>query len=355
MFGNVITGSDNKKLVQWRLMDLLKALILVSEKAANIARVCRKDEHLFDLLVQKKEESANPRFVEDFKTLADVLIQEMVKHDIGNRFRELSDNIKGEESNVFQNKLGEEIRVEVEPSEEETANLLEKDLIIESIRTNLPQESFSVDLEELGIWIDPIDCTAEYIHGGPGTCNHNIHVDGLKCVTILIGVFNKTTGNPVMGVINRPFLDEEDYEFSQQCIWGVSLNGLNSNSGIDILERRKIICLSSSEENEVKEKLKKHGFHLIEASGAGYKVLTVILGLADAYLLTKGTTFKWDTCAPQAILKSLGGDIVNFGRTIESGESSLEYSLDGDNCNSNGIIAFKSRKTLNNIVDILRD
>lgn len=64
-------------------MDLLNLLIVVSQKAANIARVCRKEEHLFDLLVQKKKsEEANPRFVQDFKTLADVLIQEMVKYDL---------------------------------------------------------------------------------------------------------------------------------------------------------------------------------------------------------------------------------------------------------------------------------
>lgn len=64
-------------------MELLNTLVAVSHKAANIARVCRKDEHLFELLVQKKKcEEANPRFVQDFKTLADVLIQEMVKHDV---------------------------------------------------------------------------------------------------------------------------------------------------------------------------------------------------------------------------------------------------------------------------------
>lgn len=69
-------------------MDLLKALIIVSEKAANIARTCRQNEHLFSLLIQKKKsDEANPRFVEDFKTLADVLIQEMVKHDIKNQVR----------------------------------------------------------------------------------------------------------------------------------------------------------------------------------------------------------------------------------------------------------------------------
>lgn len=67
-------------------MNLLESLIIVSEKAANIARICRQDDHLFQLLVQEKNPSeSNPRFVEDFKTLADVLIQEIVKHDLGRK------------------------------------------------------------------------------------------------------------------------------------------------------------------------------------------------------------------------------------------------------------------------------
>ena len=69
-------------------MDLLKELIVVSEKAANVARLCRQNEHLFKLLIQKKcADEANPRFVDDFKTLADVLIQQLVKHDVGNKVR----------------------------------------------------------------------------------------------------------------------------------------------------------------------------------------------------------------------------------------------------------------------------
>lgn len=64
--------------------DLLKAVILVSEKAANIARAIRQEEHLLSLLVrEKKDGEKNPRFVHDFKTLADVLVQEVVKHDLG--------------------------------------------------------------------------------------------------------------------------------------------------------------------------------------------------------------------------------------------------------------------------------
>lgn len=63
---------------------LLRSLLKVSEKAANIARACRQNEVLFELLIQeKKSVEKNPRFFQDFKTLADVLIQETIRHDIG--------------------------------------------------------------------------------------------------------------------------------------------------------------------------------------------------------------------------------------------------------------------------------
>lgn len=66
--------------------EFLAALLKASEKAANIARVCRQNESLFNLLVQEKTDSEkNPRFFQDFKTLADVLIQESVRHDIGSQ------------------------------------------------------------------------------------------------------------------------------------------------------------------------------------------------------------------------------------------------------------------------------
>lgn len=58
-------------------------MLLVSEKAANIARIIRQDSHLLSLLVREKNENEkNPRFIRDFKTLADVLVQEVVKHDL---------------------------------------------------------------------------------------------------------------------------------------------------------------------------------------------------------------------------------------------------------------------------------
>lgn len=66
------------------MADLLGLLLRVAEKAANVARVCRQEAPLFQLLVQEKTgEEKNKKFVQDFKTLADVVIQEMIRHDVG--------------------------------------------------------------------------------------------------------------------------------------------------------------------------------------------------------------------------------------------------------------------------------
>ena len=75
--------------------NLLRSLINASEKAANIARICRSNDQLLQLLVQeKKGEEANARFEHDFKTLADVLIQETIKHDVGAEVRKKKKQIK---------------------------------------------------------------------------------------------------------------------------------------------------------------------------------------------------------------------------------------------------------------------
>ncbi|CAH2002668.1 unnamed protein product [Acanthoscelides obtectus] len=198
------------------------------------------------------------------------------------------------------------------------------------------------------------DCTAEYINGGQGDLDSGIYKNGLQCVTILIGVYSKSQHTPIMGVINRPFVDRCSDNSHQQCIWGVSLPGLNFSSIEIHNERNNIVCLSSSESETIKQKLIEGGFQLVEAAGAGYKIMTVILGLSDVYLLTKGTTYKWDTCAPHAILKSIGGDVLDFLDSIISEECSIDYTTIGPDCNSNGIIAYRHREVLKDILEIMK-
>ena len=64
----------------------LLELLQVSERAANIARLCRAERELFELLVEeKKGDERNKQFCRDLKTLADVLIQETVRHYVGEK------------------------------------------------------------------------------------------------------------------------------------------------------------------------------------------------------------------------------------------------------------------------------
>lgn len=66
-----------------KLRDLLLAILRVANKARDVARIIRSEHALLELLVQEKKGlDKNERFVQDFKTLADVLIQQMVSHDI---------------------------------------------------------------------------------------------------------------------------------------------------------------------------------------------------------------------------------------------------------------------------------
>lgn len=71
---------------------LLTELISISEKSALISRLCRLnstgDDDLFNILIQEKSnESKNDRFLHDFKTFADVLIQEMAKYILETKVR----------------------------------------------------------------------------------------------------------------------------------------------------------------------------------------------------------------------------------------------------------------------------
>lgn len=156
-------------------VNLVRVLVNCSEKAANIAKRIRKDENLLQLLTQEKsEEEANPRFVQDFKTLADVLIQETIRHDVSSKFPQLENNICGEESSQFTNSLGDSVCVTIGSTKEETQVCLEKVLdgnssaaciLAEEVHNSVEFESDNLgvypelpdmDLSQIGIWIDPI-------------------------------------------------------------------------------------------------------------------------------------------------------------------------------------------------------
>ena len=155
-----------------------------------------------------------------------------------------------------------------------------------------------------------------------------------------------------------------------RAIWGLTFNDLNITSAEPCSHSeknaaaRQCIVMSTSENPELKSVLGKE-FELTYASGAGYKILCVIDGVVDAYVLSQGSTFKWDTCGPHSILKCLGGSLVDFEKMHCQGECSddviaecevqyekpdREASPPGQRwANAGGIIAFRHQDILNKI------
>ncbi|XP_064456777.1 inositol polyphosphate 1-phosphatase-like isoform X2 [Ornithodoros turicata] len=364
-----------------KVQELVQEIVRASEKAACIARACRAEKELFALLVEeKKEGEKNPRFVQDFKTLADVLVQETIKHDLGKLFPCLREHIHGEESNKFTNANGDSIIVEIQSTSEATAQVLTQvlegnhraaQLLSNTVHFEV-QVSVEVSTEamtdssSLGIWIDPIDSTSEYIAGNWEMEDEGgVAASGLQCVCILIGVYSLADGVPVMGVINQPFRYQRGSEkYSGQFYWCFSGETVLVSHPCDDSgpsRQRPIVLASTSESPLVLDALRSDCV-IKFAAGAGYKLLCVALGLVDAYVLSKATTFRWDTCAPHAYLRAIGGDIVKLWHAVEMHKRGTTRDMDihyhvaeggGQWCNSLGLIAYRHLHVLETIVDIL--
>ncbi|KAL7727325.1 hypothetical protein ACLKA6_008609 [Drosophila palustris] len=369
-------------------INLLRALINCAEKAANIARLCRSNGELLALLVQEKTGAeANQRFEHDFKTLADVLIQETIKHEIGELFPEMREAILGEESPSFTNKLGEKVTIAVGDTEDQTAACLgavlgdhkaaagalaaevHRKVIYDNAQLgDIPELPAELNYSNLGVWIDPIDATAEYISGDTIFTNFpGITSTGLDCVTVLIGVYERDSGIPVMGIVAQPFGNKlEEHVYSTSMYWGVCLSTLQAHNcnfaAREGHERGKIGIFSSSEDSKILQHFLDLKYELAFSAGAGHKALKVISNDASVYMLSKGSTFKWDTCAPQAILRALGGDILDYATSVAEQQGvSIKYLAPDANqmesdwkCNANGLIAVRTLETVKELLPKLK-
>lgn len=171
-----------------------------------------------------------------------------------------------------------------------------------------------VPAEAITVWIDPLDATQEY------TENLLDYVTTMVCVAV--------HGSPVIGVIHQPFLNK--------TTWGWVGHGSNVHSPAqgDATETRTVV-VSRSHPGEV-QALAKKAFgpevKVVPAGGAGYKVLQLVEGHADAYLHSSAIK-KWDVCAGNALLASLGGHMTALDGTP------LSYSLQDSQVHLGGLLA----------------
>ena len=123
-----------------------------------------------------------------------------------------------------------------------------------------------------------------------------------------------------------------------------------------------VAVISGSEEASVKNALAIN-YKVLKAPGAGYKALCVATGKACLYVLSRASTFRWDTCAPHGLLRALGGGIVDYNKFLASKNeesSQINYekpSVSGtDNFldkwkNSGGFIAYRDSDQLQKFLE----
>ncbi|UJR36460.1 hypothetical protein I4U23_029183 [Adineta vaga] len=176
------------------LRDFLNQVAICSEKAACIARYIRFMHSDFNSIIEEKQLDENHQHLDaDYKTLADVIIQEVIKRDLCNLYPALDNRIYGEEDGSLKlQSSAEKIPIDVTGTDDDILVLLTKlfnDKSSQSIQTlagivsssskitlsEQCQQSFqkipenvSINLSQIGIWIDPVDGTQQYINGTDG-------------------------------------------------------------------------------------------------------------------------------------------------------------------------------------------
>jgi len=223
---------------------------------------------------------------------------------------------------------------------------LETDLVPESLFKGL--KSLEVNIEDAIVWIDPIDGTSEFIQGY------------LHSVTTLIGVSIK--GESKIGIIGKYFdQGKKGYKWSPRCYFAHADNPhlyfINYKNEKEVLEVSQkslkekeglSICTSKS-----RHALKEFGKYfkkinpdeIIQAGGAGNKVLLVVEGQNDCYFYPRAGMKKWDICAGEAILRSIGGIVTDSTNEI------IQYKEEKSTWNCfNGVIASISSEKHSRVV-----
>lgn len=169
------------------------------------------------------------------------------------------------------------------------------------LASNCPSEYSKVNPEDIVVWVDPLDGTSEYTQGL------------LDHVTVLIGLAVK--GKAIGGVIHQPYYNYKvEKEVKGRTLWGLIGLGVGGFTPTSPSTDKFIICTTRSHSdalvNKALEALQPD--EIIRVGGAGHKVLMLLDGKAHAYVFASPGCKKWDTCAPEGVLRALGGVLTDI-------------------------------------------
>lgn len=292
--------------VMWERACLLTRLVASSVRISETAgRIIKDIMRRGDLKIVDKGNGGK----EDLQTEADRSAQYCIVKSLQHKF--------GSQLTV----IGEEEHTSVVPQLETSYS---RDVL--NVDVKCPRELRDIDLNDLVVWVDPLDGTSEFAqaakHGSPL----------LQQVTVLIGISYK--GRAIAGVIHQPYWGEN---LVGRTIWAIIGAGTH---GIDIVQNQKERIAVTTRSHSTRtvfdaiDALKRCGLvdTVQPVGGAGYKVIKCLEGAA-AYVFASAGCKKWDTAAPEAIIAAAGGKLTDItGRD-------LYYGADAQVNNSGGVLA----------------
>ncbi|RUS74163.1 hypothetical protein EGW08_018078, partial [Elysia chlorotica] len=136
----------------------------------------------------------------------------------------------------------------------------------------------------------------------------------LDHVTVLIGV--AVNGEAKGGVIFQPYYNYEAGTGAPlgRCIWGlVGLGSYGFTREVPPANQNLITTTRSHSDWIVTEAVNScEPTEIVRVGGAGHKVLLLIEGKVHAYVFASKGCKKWDTCAPEAVLCAIGGNLTDM-------------------------------------------
>lgn len=154
-------------------------------------------------------------------------------------------------------------------------------------------------------------------------------------VTVMVCV--AVRGQPTIGVIHNPFTHDTHWAWHRPSLTSTTLHDkppasapFNSTKSLN-----HTVIVSRSHFGSVSQLIRGTvgaDTQVVYAGGAGYKVLQVAEGRADAYVHSTRIK-KWDLCAGNAILAALGGRMSD----LHGGR--IEYGGAADAVNELGVLA----------------
>ncbi|KAJ9582848.1 hypothetical protein L9F63_022807 [Diploptera punctata] len=185
-----------------------------------------------------------------------------------------------------------------------------------------PDEYQNIQDDDIVVWVDPLDGTSEYTQGL------------LDHVTVLIGI--AVGDRAVGGVIHQPYYNYKTAgpDDMGRTLWGIRGVGVGGFEPQSPPQGKRIITTTRSHSTAAVQAALDalQPDEILRVGGAGHKVMLLMEGKAHAYVFASAGCKRWDTCAPEAILVAMGGQLSDMHG------NSYSYSRDTPHQNTGGVL-----------------